>query len=214
MKLNSQLHSVVMDKYSLKLPHDDDNKNIEKMFKLVFLRHPFERLVSAFHDKFVEGPDPEFVRSILKADESLYVKHLKWIVKSGSKSPQLSDQKISFQKFVTFVLSELKSKTISHGTFHWLPFTDYCHLCHINYNFIGKLETFEEDLHILMSHIPTLRSQQVRDVLRLKKNSSLAKSNKTSNILILKITLNSEANKNQRFRVNLTKSVPDRSMVP
>ena len=139
------------------------------MFKFVFLRHPFERLVSAFFDKFVQDTDQNFVSSVVMPlpEFQFFMKIINWT------------KKISFKRFVTFVLSELEKGSISHGTFHWMPFSDFCGMCHVHYSFVGKIETLAEDLKMLEQYFPEKFRDKLAEIFSSKQNASTGKSNKT-----------------------------------
>ena len=152
------------------------------MFRFVFLRHPFERLVSAFYDKFVEDPDPKFVKSVIHHEPS-DAEHLRWTFKKFEKEKKLKRKipdEITFPRFVKFVLHELEHQKVSHGTYHWIRYTDFCGLCTFRYNFIGKLETLQNDLAYLKIKFPSDVSEKISDIFSVKKNASHGKSGRTS----------------------------------
>jgi hypothetical protein len=60
---NGVLHSQVINNFSSKV--DLGATPDSSLYKFVFLRHPFERIVSAYYDKFVHLRDPEFIQSIV-----------------------------------------------------------------------------------------------------------------------------------------------------
>ena len=92
---------------------------------LVFtiVRHPFERLVSAYRDKFQ------------LARKSAYV--------YSHYSPKMGGQgRPSFRQFVDYLLEE----PVEQYNDHWVPYWLHCHLCQMEYDVIGKMETLEEDM--------------------------------------------------------------------
>jgi chondroitin 4-sulfotransferase 11 len=190
---DNSLHKAVLRQFSLNIinpengisNNSDDNfanHNNDILFKFVFLRHPFERLVSAFYDKFVEDPDPLFVKSVVH-HEPVDAEHLRWTFKKFEKEKKFKikiQDVIAFPRFVKFVLYELEQKKISHGTYHWIPYTEFCGICKINYDFIGKLETLQNDLDYLKLKFPVEVREKIDDIFALKKNAALGKSHETS----------------------------------
>ena len=86
--------------------------------------------------------------------------------------------KISFYQFVTFVLDELKEEKMSHGTLHWLPFSKFCGLCQVRFDFIGKLETLDSDLKLLKKKFPEKFRTTFTEIFAEKKNASVGKTRK------------------------------------
>ena len=97
------------------------------MFSTV--RHPFERIVSAYQDKIVDGtstPKGKYTKSLKK--------------EYGG---------VSFVDFTTMILddSEKKCQKLNncHMNGHWKPFISRCWYCDIPYTIIVKAETLAED---------------------------------------------------------------------
>lgn len=92
---------------------------------LVFtvVRHPFERLVSAYRDKFELARKSAYVYS-----------HYSFKI-SGGRRP-------SFSQFVDYLLREPVDKYNDH----WVPYWLHCHLCQVEYDVVGYMETLQEDM--------------------------------------------------------------------
>ncbi|CAF2935287.1 unnamed protein product [Rotaria sp. Silwood2] len=128
--------------------------------RAIFVRHPFERLASAYVDKialFKHGSVSSFdpIRLIIcqkyssfyltKAEEDFY--HTRKPILKKMKQPC---QKIipKFEHFIRYMMS-----TGLSGDVHWQPYSKLCHVCLFKYNFIGKYETITEDLRRLRSYL-------------------------------------------------------------
>ena len=90
----------------------------------MFIRHPFERLVSAYLDKFIVNKNSEFIKVLqdYEVENELHIYNLK------------------FEHFVKFVIDEISSDSMSEGSLHWWPYSRLCKMCEIDYDYIGHLE--------------------------------------------------------------------------
>ncbi|KAH6938872.1 hypothetical protein HPB50_014051 [Hyalomma asiaticum] len=101
--------------------------------KALFVRHPFERLVSTYIDKTPKGP---------VETEWAYKTYWNKIpgVLAENRSP-------TFSEFVEFVLAT----TAESSDDHWSPYYAQCHPCLLDYDFVGKLETADRDFPLFFS---------------------------------------------------------------
>jgi len=126
--------------------------NVTTSFSMV--RHPFERLVSAYLSKMQKGSDRHFlsVRNFIKE-------------KYGE---------VTFPNFIHLILHESKAKCRSMNTCkldkHWLPYISRCAFCDIPYRVIGKAETFQEDTF----YISQLAGVQLGHVIGNRSGGSLS----------------------------------------
>ncbi|XP_077983559.1 carbohydrate sulfotransferase 9-like [Glandiceps talaboti] len=96
--------------------------------KFMFVRNPYNRILSAFVDKFVEEPDMKVVRPELpRMLEVLSLPNATWV---------------DFEDFIRYLLREKKPETFNN---HWIKMHDQCFPCDIDYDIIGKFETLNED---------------------------------------------------------------------
>ena len=94
-----------------------------KLFTFIFIRHPFERIVSAYEEKFILHRNPEFINAVLNHN------HMK-----------RNNDHVSFGQFVNFVIDELLMDSMSEGSLHWWPYSKLCRLCEIDFSYVGTLE--------------------------------------------------------------------------
>lgn len=110
--------------------------------KVLFVREPFERLVSAFRDKF-ESPNsyyhPVFGRPIISRYRA-----------NASRSALRTGAGVTFREFVQYLLDVRRPVGMD---IHWEPVSQLCHPCRLRYNFIGKFESLQEDADILLHHV-------------------------------------------------------------
>lgn len=126
-------------------------------------RHPFERLLSAFRNKFVDSlPSSKYF-------QARYGRHiLRKYRLNASRSEIQSGTNVTFQEFVHYLLTEgIKTNE------HWTPIYDLCMPCNLNYTFIGHYETISEDAKTVLDMVgappivfPMTRNGHTKDHLR------------------------------------------------
>lgn len=110
--------------------------------KVLFVREPFERLVSAFRDKF-ESPNsyyhPVFGRAIISRYRA-----------NATRTALRTGTGVTFREFVQYLLDVRRPVGMD---IHWEPVSQLCNPCLLQYNFIGKFESLEEDANFLLQSI-------------------------------------------------------------
>ncbi|XP_071153186.1 carbohydrate sulfotransferase 11-like [Mytilus edulis] len=121
-------HGNTLDKYS----YSDIQTKLQTYKKIVFVRDPFERLLSAFKDKMFRKDTPVFkniAEKIIRLKRSKEVNH--------------SDA-IKFVEFVKY-LTDPDTFESSYEQ-HWAKYENLCQPCLMNYDFVGKFETMKNDI--------------------------------------------------------------------
>ena len=96
-----------------------------------FVRHPFERLVSAYNYLVIENP-----------------RHIKTIV---SGSPKLKEYWYKHdQSFSSFVDLIFTTYQMNFMNVHWEPLSYSCNFCEVEYDIIGRMETFADDVKYII----------------------------------------------------------------
>jgi len=111
--------------------------------KFIVVRHPFERLVSAYRDKlagFTRNPS--------------YLAMRKHVIDKYRKTKKSKSQIPTFRESFDFILAELDKKEAGSGKIlidgHFMPYSSRCKPCSMAYDVIIKFETLEEDSQYLI----------------------------------------------------------------
>ena len=114
-------------------------QTVSNSFKFLFVRHPFERLVSAYRNKFRDN-NTYFERT--------YGSRILKMFRKGLTTEEYNEGKgATFKEFTIWLI-----RTETYDP-HWYPVTKLCHPCSIRYNFIGKMETLLTDAKQVVNHI-------------------------------------------------------------
>ncbi|XP_028169916.1 carbohydrate sulfotransferase 11 isoform X2 [Ostrinia nubilalis] len=107
----------------------------------LIVRHPLERLASAYNDKIMHAWPKSF-------HEKMGQKIIRVFRKPSNGHPTPTERYPVFEEFVAYVLDEWKSKRTLD--MHWTPYTDFCTPCQFNFDVILKFETLDEDQRFLI----------------------------------------------------------------
>lgn len=112
--------------------------------KFLFVRHPFERLLSAYRNKLEQRHDSSryfqsrFGRRIVK----------RYRANATERSLRHGDD-VTFAEFAAFV-ADTRDTVFNE---HWAPIDRLCRPCAVNYDFIGKHESLFRDSDYLLRHV-------------------------------------------------------------
>ena len=113
------------------------NKNL---LSFVIVRHPFERILSAYRDRFFinfsySRNSKEREEQKRKEFQQAYGQQILRDYRKTEPENEKYKNTPTFREFVNFVLDQPLSK---HNP-HWRPAYLHCMPCHINYTIIGRL---------------------------------------------------------------------------
>lgn len=145
------------------LPTAEIKRVLTEYTLFLIARHPFERLLSAYRNKFADNITSS------KYFQARYGKHIiKKYRPTASVDEMDSGANVSFPEFVTYLLTEGVDTNE-----HWTPIYDLCLPCSLNYHFIGHYETLSQDAKTILEMIgappivfPVTRAGHTKDRLR------------------------------------------------
>lgn len=125
----------------------------------LIVRHPFERLLSAYRDKIMFAIPHSFhdklgTRIIRKYRKNVNIKCFLLSINSSQGLESNQQRRIRepkwplFPEFVSYFLDEINR--ISKTDMHWISITEFCTPCQIRFDIIAKFETLEEDQRYLI----------------------------------------------------------------
>ncbi|XP_034031882.1 carbohydrate sulfotransferase 8-like [Thalassophryne amazonica] len=117
-------------------------ERLHSYMKVLFVREPFERLVSAFRDKF-ESPNsyyhPVFGRAIISKYRA-----------NATRAALRTGAGVTFREFIQYLLDVRRPVGMD---IHWEPVIQLCSPCLLRYSFIGKFESLEEEANYLLQSV-------------------------------------------------------------
>jgi hypothetical protein len=124
-----------------------------------FVRNPYDRLVSAWADKFQNKP--------LLGGDSFIDKYLKHREAIDPSLPAGADRTLPFADFVRFASGTADRRLDPH----WQSQDDLLSMPGIRLDFIGKVESFEQDFGRVLDHIGAPRVRCQTDPAHLNKSA-------------------------------------------
>lgn len=130
----SRLHEAAQ-KFSLSSAHTELQTSIANSLVFTIVRHPFERLASAYRDKF----------ELAKKYAYIYSRFAQKILNLASPLEVNKHRRPTFSEFVDYLLRV----PVERFNDHWVPYYLHCHVCEMEYDIIGKMETIAEDMDFI-----------------------------------------------------------------
>lgn len=130
----SRLHEAAQY-FSLSSSKTNLETSITNSLVFTIVRHPFERLVSAYRDKF----------ELAKKYAYVYSHYANKILNLSSPLQVAKHRRPTFSEFVNYLLKV----PVSQFNDHWVPYWLHCHVCEMEYDIIGKMETITEDMEFI-----------------------------------------------------------------
>ena len=135
------IHDVVfsdryLDRLHLSYNPEEIQNRLDNYFKFMFVRDPFERLVSAHRELFVKLNIPYY---------KIHGRRIIQMYRANATNESLTaGNDVTFEEFVRYILDPVARQEVLVDR-HWMSFHETCHPCYIRYDFIGKFETLRED---------------------------------------------------------------------
>lgn len=118
------------------------NQRLRSYLKFIFVREPFERLVSAYRNKFTRSYNTAFHK---RYGTKIIRRHRADPAREALE--QGSD--VSFQEFVQYLVDPRTQREEPFNE-HWERVHTLCHPCLIHYDVVGKYETLEPDAQAVL----------------------------------------------------------------
>ena len=125
------------------------NKISKTHFNFVTVRHPFERILSAYRDKFFLNGNAKYEHEKV---ERWYKNHGEAILKKYRKEEPREKKYFKAPTFREFV-EYLVELPLAKFDDHWKPMYMQCLPCHIQYHVIARLESLERDSAYILQSI-------------------------------------------------------------
>ncbi|XP_033943933.1 carbohydrate sulfotransferase 11-like isoform X2 [Pseudochaenichthys georgianus] len=119
------------------------NRRLRSYLKFIFVRDPFERLVSAYRNKFTRSYNTAFHR-----------RYGTKIIRRHRPEPDPEEiekgNNVLFHEFVQYLVDPRTQREEPFNE-HWERVHSLCHPCLIHYDVVGKYETLEPDAQAVLS---------------------------------------------------------------
>lgn len=144
-------------------------ESLPNSLSFLFVRDPFERILSAYRDK-LEGGRNHFYRTLGRR------------IAYRFRRTSIHGSGPTFKEFVSYLIFQHR-QNIRPLDEHWAPIYKFCTPCSLNFKIIGKVETFNRDSEfiirqaglesLLLGKLPSTTLQRVGNLAKGIKTGSV-----------------------------------------
>lgn len=133
----TQVSDIVRQKFQQDADSSKIYEKVSRTKKFLIVRHPLERLLSAYRDKLEHMRDREYYYKRFGRRIVLKYRRASSDATAGRLEP-------TFAEFLRFIVSE------RYFDEHWAPYYSTCEPCAVRYDYILKFETLDRDQSFLI----------------------------------------------------------------
>ena len=115
---------------------------LKHYLKFIFVRHPLDRLLSAYRSKFFTNTTQNALQ--------FFKPYGRTIIRQYRRQPSFASlifgNDVRFEEFLRFVFNQ----PVDLMDRHWMPYSEQCFPCELSYDIIGTHETMTEDANYLL----------------------------------------------------------------
>ena len=139
---------------------------LNNFYKFMIVRDPFERLVSAYRNKWQDKRNTELHAHLGKRIVEKYRYNNTRTVETGDD--------VTFTEYARYLI-DTPSWEVNE---HWMPYEDLCRPCNVDYDFIGSIDTLERDVKHAMREIHA--NETKHHLVYMKGGTPLVKAKRTT----------------------------------
>ncbi|KAJ8020498.1 Carbohydrate sulfotransferase 11 [Holothuria leucospilota] len=171
---SDEVHVKAKFQFFSALPIDKQQEILETYYKFTFVRDPMKRLLSVYRNKFGDKNYYRKNKSFHPYGKGI-ISHFR---QNATKHQKMSGEGVTWPEFAKYLLSPQVRKKYESGSDvyrkdHWDIQTKICSPCDVNYDFIGNLETIDDD------SIYLLRQWGVQEKVKYLPNETSRPTNST-----------------------------------
>ncbi|KAI0226987.1 Carbohydrate sulfotransferase 11, partial [Lamellibrachia satsuma] len=147
---------------------DEIEYRLRNYFKVMFVRNPLERILSAYINKFTQKYSTYFRKRYGRRIVRRYREN------PSEQSLQRGDD-VTFNEFVQYILDPQTTQSIAFNA-HWRQYYKLCRPCIVNYDYIGKYETLAYDVRNVLRKLNVSNIRFPASVSSGRRTADLVKS--------------------------------------
>lgn len=131
-----------------RLPASVQQNVLQNYRKFLFVRHPFERVLSAYLNKFVEPPS-----SLKMMQREFGTQIIRYYRPNATRTEIEEGNDVSLLEFIQYLTEpslSLSRNDGEHYNEHWEPINNICNPCAIQYDFIGHYENMSAESNAIL----------------------------------------------------------------